>query len=137
MICVFMRYTCLIIFLLAEVPLMTANQDAPTAKVVAVKKHAEGRIISWQGRIPIFDNYPFYDVTLQWKSKKYFVRYESQGGYYPEAWGVGKHVKVKRERGRFILYNGDEAISAREVNVHDCVYTSIPTPSVTPQVPCD
>ena len=59
MICVFMRYTCLIIFLVAEVPLMTANQDAPTATIVAVKKHAEGRIISWQGRIPIFDNYSF------------------------------------------------------------------------------
>src|SRR5262249_54013921 len=62
------------------------NEEMQTAKIVAVKKHAEGRIISWQGRIPIFDNYPFFDITLRWKSKNYVVRYESPGAYYPKAW---------------------------------------------------
>jgi len=114
-----------------------SNDEMQTAKIVAVKKHAEGRIISWQGRIPIFDNYPFFDITLRWKSKNYVVRCESPGAYYPKAWETGKDIRVRRERGRFLLYRGDETVSAREVNVHDCVQTSFPSPSVTPQVPCD
>jgi hypothetical protein len=48
-----------------------------TAKVLAIKKHANGRIAYWESRVPIFDYYPVYDITLKVGDKKYMVRYES------------------------------------------------------------
>jgi hypothetical protein len=116
-----------------------ADQGPQTAKVLAIKKHSQGRIVSWSGHSPIFDGYPFYDVTLDWNGKKYVVRYESMTGYYPKAWDAGQNIRVKRERGQFILYKADEAIPARDVNPQDCVSTSGPPPgiSLTPQVPCE
>jgi hypothetical protein len=115
-----------------------AGQELQTAKVTSIKKHAQGRIVSWSNHAPIFDGYPFYDMKVSWKGKGYVVRYESLTGYYPKAWEAGKEIPVKRERGQFILYQGDEGVPAREVNPNDCVQTSSPgPPSVMPQVPCD
>jgi hypothetical protein len=109
------------------------------AKILAIKKHSEGRIVSWSNRSPIFDGYPFYDLTLAWNGKKYVVRYESMTGYFPGAWQIGHEVTLKRERGLFTLYNGQEPVPAREVNSHDCVEVSAPPAgfSPMPQVPCD
>jgi hypothetical protein len=129
----------IIVVLMAAVLSAAADQGSQTAKVVSIKKHAEGRIVSWSGHSPIFDGYPFYDLTLEWNGKSYVVRYESMTGYYPKAWEAGKQILVKHERGQFILSNRDEAIPARVVNANDCVSTSSPPPglSVTPQIPCD
>ena len=134
-----MKRRLIIVVLMAVGVTAVAEQGPQTARISSVKKHTQGRIVSWSGHSPIFDGYPFYDLTLEWNGKKYVVRYESMTGYYPKAWDVGKEVPVKRERGQFILHQGSEAVPAREVNSHDCVGTSSPPPgiSVTPQVPCD
>ena len=110
-----------------------------TAKILAIKKHPEGRIVSWSNRSPIFDGYPFYDLTLSWNGKKYVVRYESMTGYFPRNWQAGHDMTVKRERGLFNLYNGDERIPARVINPRDCVEASAAPAGFSPMplVPCD
>lgn len=115
------------------------GETGQTAKVLSVKKHPQGRIAHWEGRTPVFDGNPVYDITLQWNHKNYVVRYESITGYYPRAWEVGNEIQVKHGRGQFILYRGDEEIPAREISSHDCVQGLSPEgpASVTPQVPCD
>jgi hypothetical protein len=116
-----------------------AEEGPQTAKVVSIKKHPQGRIAHWEGHTPVFDGNPVYDITLQWNHKKYVVRYESLTGYYPKAWDIGNEIRVKHERGQFILYRGDEAVPARETSSHDCVqaYSPAGPASVTPQIPCD
>ena len=116
-----------------------AEKGPQTAKVVFIKKHPHGRIAHWEGRTPVFDGNPVYDITLQWNNKKFVVRYESLTGYYPRAWDIGNEIRVKSERGQFILYRGDEAVPAREISSHDCVQAYSPegSASVTPQIPCD
>jgi len=117
----------------------SADEGLQKAKVVSIKKFSQGRIVYWEGRTPIFDGNPVYDLTLDWQGKKYVVRYESLTGYFPRAWESGKDIQVKRERGRFILYRGDEAVPAREVSPNDCVpaYSPVASGSTTPQVPCE
>jgi len=129
----------IVVLLITAGVIALADQGPQTAKIVSVQKHSEGRIVSWSGHSPIFDGYPFYDLTLKWNGKNYVVRYESMTGYYPKTWDVGKEIPVKHERGQFILSNGDETIPARVVNANDCVSTSSPPPgiSITPQIPCD
>ena len=129
----------LIIVSIAATLMLSAAEAAQTAKIVTIKKHAEGRIVSWSNRTPIFDGYPFYDLTLVWNRKKYVVRYESMTGYLPKAWQSGQAILVKREKGLFTLYNGNEGTPARVVNPHDCVEVSAAPAgfSPLPQVPCD
>jgi len=125
--------------LMVSLGMAFAETEPQTAKVVSVKKHAQGRIAHWEGRTPVYDGNPVYDITLQWNNKKYVVRYESLTGYYPKAWDAGNEIRLKHERGRFILYRGDEPVPAREISPYDCVQAYSPEgpASVTPQVPCD
>ena len=125
--------------LMVSLGMAFAETEPQTAKVVTVKKHAQGRIAHWEGRTPVYDGNPVYDITLQWNNKKYVVRYESLTGYYPKAWDAGNEIRLKHERGRFILYRGDESVPAREISPYDCVQAYSPEgpASVTPQVPCD
>jgi hypothetical protein len=125
--------------LMVSLGMAFAETEPQTAKVVTVKKHAQGRIAHWEGRTPVYDGNPVYDITLQWNNKKYVVRYESLTGYYPKAWDAGNEIRLKHERGRFILYRGDEPVPAREISPYDCVQAYSPEgpASVTPQVPCD
>jgi hypothetical protein len=135
-----MRLVCILGAILAGTLMCSfAEEGLETAKILSIQNHSQGRITHWEGRVPIFDGQPVYDITLQWKEKKYVVRYESLTGYYPKAWEAGKEVKVKHERGQFILYRGDEAVPAREISSHDCVQGSVPQvpASATPQVPCE
>jgi hypothetical protein len=53
-----------IVSLLLVTSLVYAASDVKTAKVFAVKAYDRGRIAFWEGRIPIYDGYPFYDITL-------------------------------------------------------------------------
>ena len=124
---------------LAAALIASADEGLQKARVVSIKKHPQGRIVFWEGRVPVFDGNPVYDITLDWKGKKYVVRYESLSGYFPRVWESGKDIQVKRERGRFILYNGDEAVPAREVSPDDCVpaYSSVAPGSAPPQIPCE
>jgi hypothetical protein len=116
----------------------SADEGLQKARVVSIKKYSQGRIVFWEGRTPIFDGNPLYDITLDWQGKKYAVRYESLTGYFPRAWESGKEILVKRERGRFILYRGDEAVPAREVSPNDCVPANSPVSgSTTQQIPCE
>lgn len=116
----------------------SAGESLQKARVVSIKKYSQGRIVFWEGRTPIFDGNPLYDITLDWQGKKYAVRYESLTGYFPRAWESGKEILVKRERGRFILYRGDEAVPAREVSPHDCLPANSPVSgSTTQQIPCE
>jgi len=124
---------------IATFAILACAEIPQTAKILAIKKHPEGRIVSWSNRSPIFDGYPFYDLTLAWNGRKYVVRYESMTSYFPRTWQLGHDIAVNHERGLFTLYNGQEAIPAREVNPRDCVEASAPPAgfSPMPQVPCD
>jgi len=116
----------------------SADEGLQKARVVSIKEYSQGRVVFWEGRTPIFDGNPLYDITLDWQGKKYAVRYESLTGYFPRAWESGKEILVKRERGRFILYRGDEAVPAREVSPNDCVPANSPVSgSTTQQIPCE
>jgi hypothetical protein len=99
------------------------------ARVIAVKNYSRGRIAYWEGRVPIYDDYPFFDISLAVGSKQYVVRYESLTGYYPSAWQQGSEIQVRKQvRGRMILMNGSEEVTADIVNARaqDCVYSSGP-----------
>jgi hypothetical protein len=127
-----------IVVVAAALVFASADEGLQTARVVSIKRHPQGRIAYWEGRVPIFDGHPVYDITLDWKGKKYVVRYESWSGYFPKAWDSGKDIQVKRERGRFILHRSDEAVPAREANPDDCVPASSPASGSTmPQIPCE
>ncbi|PWT89809.1 MAG: hypothetical protein C5B55_10710 [Blastocatellia bacterium] len=133
------RVPILVLSLVAALLSAFAEQGLQTAKILFIRTHPQGRINHWEGRVPIFDGQPVYDITLLWNHKKYIVRYESLTGYYPKAWEAGNEIHVKRERGKFLLYRGDEAVPAREVSSYDCVSGSAPpTPApATPEVPCE
>jgi hypothetical protein len=117
-------------------------EDVKTATIESVKAYKQGRIAYWEGRVPIYDGYPFYDITLAVAQKKYIVRYESLTGYYPSSWKVGHEIKVRMHKGgRFYLLNGEEEVQAEIVNARalNCVPLSSPpaTLNAGPQVPCD
>jgi hypothetical protein len=132
-----MKRTLIAIVVVAAAFIVAAVEGLQKARVVSIKEHPQGRIVHWEGRVPIFDGHPAYDITLSWKGKKYVVRYESLSGYFPKAWEIGKDIQVKRERGCFILYRGDEAVPAREVDPDDCVPASSPAAGSMPQIPCE
>lgn len=113
--------------------------ELTTAKVVAVKDYSSGRIAFYEQNLPIYDGYPVYDITIRVDGRDHLVRYESLTGYYPAAWNVGNEIKVKPERGQFILMNGDEPVKARIVSSSDCVPVNGPPSVITigPQIPCE
>ena len=131
-----------IISILLVTSLAFAADDVRTAKVLAVKAYDRGRIAFWEGRVPIYDGYPFYDITLALDQKKYVVRYESMTGYYPSSWKAGRDIQVRLGgKGKMFLLNGEEEVLASIYNGHlqDCVpSTRRPTSTgAGPQVPCD
>src|SRR5690242_3324125 len=128
-----------ICFLLGTIALA---ENFQTAKILNVKGYGQGRIAYWEGRVPIYDGYPFYDITVLLGQKKYVVRYESLTGYYPANWKVGKEIRVRLEgKGRMYLLNGDEEVMTSIYNerAQDCVFSSdrVSKPNVGSQVPCD
>ena len=128
--------------LILATTLVFANEDLQTAKVLAVKKYDRGRIAFWEGRAPIYDDYPFYDITLALGEKKYVVRYESVTGYYPSSWKVGSDVKVRMQgKGKMYLLNGTEEVPVGIFNTRAQNCVSPIGPSVVqgpgPQVPCE
>jgi hypothetical protein len=48
-----------IISILLVASLVHAADDVKTAKVLGVKTYDRGRIAFWEGRVPIYDGYPF------------------------------------------------------------------------------
>jgi hypothetical protein len=136
------RLATLIISMLLMTSLSHAANDVKTAKVLTVKAYERGRIAFWEGRVPIYDGYPFYDITLVLDQKKYVVRYESMTGYYPSSWKAGREIQVRLgSKGKMFLLNGDEEVLALIYNGHlqDCVPSSgrPTTLGPGPQVPCD
>jgi hypothetical protein len=83
--------------------------------VESVLAHPEGRIFDIVSKvIPIYDDYPFYDITIRTPERAYVVRYESMGGYYPSAWQSGKQIKFRRDKGQLLLLRYDgEFVPAR------------------------
>jgi hypothetical protein len=131
-----------IISMLLVTSLVYAADDVKTAKVLAVKAYHRGRIAFWEGRVPIYDGYPFYDITLALDQKKYVVRYESMTGYFPSSWKAGKEIQVRfGGKKQMFLLNGDEEVLALIYNGHsqNCVPSSgrPTTLGPGPQVPCD
>jgi hypothetical protein len=131
-----------IIVMLLMTSSLHAADDVKTAKVLGVRTYDRGRIAFWEGRVPIYDGYPFYDITLALDQKKYVVRYESMTGYYPSSWKAGREIKVRLGgKGKMYLLNGEEEVLATIYNGHlqDCVpSTGRPTTmGAGPQVPCD
>src|SRR5919201_886827 len=109
--------------------LVVAADEVKTAKVLSVKTYERGRIAYWEGRAPIYDDYPFYDITLSLDDKKYIVRYESGTGYYPSSWKAGNEIKVRlRGKGKIYLLNGSEEVPAAIMNARtqDCVFPGSP-----------
>jgi hypothetical protein len=130
-----------LVTVLLATSLVFAAEDVRTAKVLAVKAYDHGRIAFWEGRVPIYDGYPFYDITLTLDQKKYVVRYESLTGYFPSRWKAGREIQVRVGKGKIFLFNGEEEVAAIIYNGHlqDCVPSS-GRPTVIgagPQVPCD
>lgn len=122
--------------------LLVSAEETQSAKLLAVKAYDHGRIAFWEGRVPVYDGYPFYDLTLAVGQKKYVVRYESLTGYFPSRWQVGSEVKIRVPgKGRFYLSNGDQEVPAEIVRgaAAECVPASSPpiTLSAGPQVPCE
>jgi hypothetical protein len=109
--------------------------DTVSAKVIAVKKYEQGRVVHWEKYVPIYDGYPVYDIALQTGGKTYVVRYESMTGYYPNTWNAGNTIQVKQERGRFLLLRGEEQVPANIVSDHDCIVNPTRNQSL-PQLPC-
>lgn len=85
-----------------------------TATIVAVQKHSEGRAFDWVkaglNPIPLYDNYPFYDMTIRVEKKTFVVRYEAQTDYFPSAWKADSSLTVRLAHGRMYLlrYDGVE-----------------------------
>jgi len=83
-----------------------------TAMIVAVQKHSEGRVFDWVkaglNPIPLYDNYPYYDMTIQVEKKTFVVRYEAQTDYFPSAWKAGSPVTVRLAQGRMYLLRYDD-----------------------------
>jgi len=127
--------------LILATTLIFATEDVQTAQVLAVKKYDRGRIAFWEGRSPIYDDRPFYDITLSLGEKKYVVRYESGTGYYPSSWNPGSEIKVRLHgKGKMYLLNGAEEVPVGIFNTRaqNCV-SAIGPPVVQtpgPQVPC-
>jgi hypothetical protein len=95
------------------------KKDALQAGTVdSVVEHAEGRVFDIVSKvIPVYDNYPFYDITIRTPERSYVVRYESMGGYYPSGWQIGKQIKFRREKGQLLLLRYDgEFVPARILN---------------------
>lgn len=113
-------------------------QELTTARVISIKNYDRGRIAYWEGNVPVYDDYPVYDISISVGQKMYVVRYESLTGYYPRAWNVGNEIQVKQQRGQFVLMNGEEEIPARTVSKYDCNPSSTrPTGwTSTTRLPC-
>ena len=129
-----------ILILLMVTNLVFAAEVNRTATVVTVKKYDQGRIAYWDGRIPIYDHRPFYDITLSVGTKKYVVRYESPTGYYPSSWKAESEIKFRLQgKGKIYLLDGAKELQAEIVNARaqDCVSSSGPPVGAGPQVPCD
>jgi len=136
------RLTLAIVTALLVTSIAYTADDVKTAKVLAVKAYDRGRIAFWEGRVPVYDGYPFYDITLALGQKKYVVRYESMTGYYPSSWKAGREIQVRLDgKGKMYLLNGEEEVLALIYNGHlqDCVPTAgrPTTMGAGPQVPCD
>ncbi len=108
-----------------------ATDDVQTAKVLAVKAHENGRIAYWEGRVAIYDGYPFFDITLSLGQKKYVVRCESLTGFYPSSWKVGREIQVRMlGKGKMYLINGAEEVLAGTImRAHK---TACPRPASQP-----
>jgi hypothetical protein len=115
-------------------------KDVVTAKILAVKQYDQGRLAYWDRNVPIYDGYPFFDITLALDGKEEVVRYESMTGYFPSRWKLGSEVKVRQGKGTVILFNGDQEVPASIVTStqNDCVNDLRPTLiGPTPAVPCE
>jgi hypothetical protein len=130
-----MKY--LAVLLLVSITGAFAKSPEPVdAKVLSITKYKHGRVQFFEQQTPVYDHSPLYDIEIQVEGKPYVVRYEAgPGGYYPPAWAVGKQIQVKRQRGRFMLMDGNKAVPARIVPKDSC----IPQPNyeqAVPQLPC-
>jgi hypothetical protein len=91
-----------------------ATTTLQTGNILSVEKHGEGRAFDWVrgglALIPVYDHYPFYDITIQLGGRNYVVRYETQTDYYPAPWKPGSSIQVRLGHGRLYLlrYNGVE-----------------------------
>jgi len=129
-----------ILILLSVSTLIFAAEDNRMAKIVSVKEYDQGRIAYWEGRVPIYDHRPFYDITLSLGPGKYVVRYESPTGHYPSTWKVGSEIKVRLQgKGKIYLLDGAKEVRAEVVNARaqECVSSSGPPVGAGPQVPCE
>src|SRR5206468_2886189 len=105
-------------------PMYAQKSEAPSRKdalelgtVDSVVVYSEGRIFDWMSWIPIYDRYPFYDISIHTPDRAYVVRYENMGGYYPAAWEPGKEIKLRRDKGQLLLLRYDgELVPARIIH---------------------
>ena len=136
-----MKKSSVAMFILLSVSTFSFAAEANrTAKVVSVKEYDQGRIAYWDGRVPIYDHRPFYDITLSVGPGKYVIRYESPTGFYPSSWKAGSEIKIRLQgKGRIYLLDGAKEVRAEIVNARaqECVSTSGPAVGAGPQVPCE
>ena len=135
-------WSALIVVLFLGSSLAFAESGLETAKVLSVKKYDRGRIAFWEGNIPVYDGYSFYDITLTIGQKKYVARYESPTGYYPSRWKADNEIQVRLEgRGKMSLLNNTQEVPVDIVTTHlnDCVIPNSPIGRIHsgPEVPCE
>src|SRR5215471_13672430 len=81
-------------------------EEAPpwqTGTLIAIDAHPEGRFVRWGnkgGLIPLYDGYPYYDLTIQLGAANYVVRYEQISSYFPSAWKVGSPITARLSDGQ-------------------------------------
>jgi hypothetical protein len=86
------------------------GEKLQTAKVLGVQAHPEGRPFDYVNNASltqIYDDYPYYDITLQAGDKQYVVRYDNMGGYYPSAWKPGSEVNIHKDDGGISILRYD------------------------------
>jgi hypothetical protein len=90
---------------------LQSGEKLQTAKVLDVQAHPEGRPFDYVNESSslarLYDEYPYYYITLQVGDKKYVVQYENMGGYFPTAWKPGNEVRVKIDDGRAYILRYD------------------------------
>jgi hypothetical protein len=119
-----MRTTISTVTPLVWASLAFGGNDLQMARIIAVKNYEHGRIAFWEGRVPVFDEFPFYDITLEIGPKTYVVRYESMTGYYPTTWKPGGQIEVRlRDRGTMKVVNDavEEKVEIINRKTQDCV----------------
>ena len=80
-----MRRTLIAIVVVAAASIVvSADEGLQKARFVSIRIIPKEVSPTGKSVFPIFDGHPVYDFTMDWKGKKYLVRYEAFEGLFSE-----------------------------------------------------